>query len=515
MAALVDIRNQVIRLGQEVHALRTEQPAQSPDAMNAVTAELREAVRFLAERLDGVARMVAQRGEELADTRGALGAIDAHVRSQAETIGVLTTGMQALPTYGQQVSALQDSITALQQRIGNFEGGLGQRLGGIEQALARPPDAAVSERLSAIEGMLGPLAQRLAQAHSDHAASLQALHSKLEMLAAGTQAALAQPVAVDDTALAALEPKLAGLAGDIQSLRSDVAAVLSARSVSDDTGAPVDLSPLAMQLSQLSGEMQSLRSDVAAVVAARSASEGSAAAEVDLSPLSKQLDDLTDQVAAIAAAPREEGGAASRGNQDVDAAVTAAEQRIMAHVDDAVFALAQTLLGRGGAATALVDVPAPAPPDPTPAPPVAPAAPPAQADEDLATEDGYDETDVDAEEVDEGDVEEEYVDDEYDDESAEVAQVDFSQAELDDEDADTTSWQRPDDSDVQEGEGRRPHWGRGDPPAFTGGGQGASRSPGGDAPADEERGWGSPPLPSPPEGGSTVVPERRRRWFSW
>ena len=63
MAALVDIRNQVIRLGQEVHALRTEQPAQSPDAMNAVTAELREAVRFLAERLDGVARMVAQRGE--------------------------------------------------------------------------------------------------------------------------------------------------------------------------------------------------------------------------------------------------------------------------------------------------------------------------------------------------------------------------------------------------------------------------------------------------------------------
>ena len=495
MAALVDIRNQVIRLGQEVHAMRSEQPAQNPDAMNSITAELREAVRFLAERLDGVARMVAQRGEELADTRGALGAIDAHVRSQAETIGVLTTGMQALPTYGQQVSALQDNLNMLQQRLGGLEGTLGQRLGGIEQAVARPTDASVSERLSALEGMLGPLAQRLAQAHSDHAASLQALHSKLDTLASGTQAALAQPVALDESAVAALEPKLSGLAAEIQSLRADVGAVVAARGSSDGSGAPVDLSPLAMQLTQLSGEMQSLRSDVASVVVARGSSDESGA-PVDLSPISKQLSDLSDHLTAIAATPRAEGAPALAGDQDVDAAIGAAERRLMAHVDDAVFALAQTLLGRGGAVAALVDVPAPpaaaAPPAAT-APPA--ASTPAVAPLAAADEDDYDETDVDDDYDDDDD------DEGYDDDAPEAAQIDFSRATLDDDDADTTSWERP--------------AGGGTGPTFPGGRQGSPPVPGVDAPFDQDSAWGAPPLPIPPEGPSTVVPERRRRWFSW
>jgi hypothetical protein len=506
MAALVDIRNQVIRLGQEVSAMRSEQPAQSPDAMNSITAELREAVRFLAERLDGVARMVAQRGEELADTRGALGAIDAHVRSQAETIGVLTTGMQALPTYGAQVSGLHDNINALQQRLGNLEGALSQRLGGIEQAVARPTDAAVSERLSAIEGMLGPLAQRLAQAHSDHAASLQALHGKVESVAAGTQAALAQPGASDGSVVAALEPKLSGLAGDIQSLRSDVAAVIAARASSEAAGpgAPVDLSPLAMQLTQVSGELQSLRSDVASVVAARGSTEGSGAeggsAPVDLSPISTQLADLSEQLSALAAAPRGDG-APSGDPGDVDAAISAAEQRLMAHVDDAVFALAQTLLGRGGAASALVDVPAPPREAPTAAstPLVA-----AAASDDADDAEDYDETDVDDGYDDEGE--------DYDDE-ADVAEIDFSRAEIDDEDDDTTSWQRPASNDEEETP--EPGWGQPSRPTFAGGPQGSPPVPGVDAPFDQEAAWGPPPMPVPPEGPSTVVPERRRRWFSW
>ncbi|HEX5396444.1 MAG TPA: hypothetical protein VFX74_05050 [Candidatus Limnocylindria bacterium] len=501
MAALVDIRNQVIRLGQEVAAMRSEQPAQNPDAMNSVTAELREAVRFLAERLDGVARMVAQRGEELADTRGALGAIDAHVRSQAETIGVLTTGMQALPTYGAQVSGLQDNINALQQRFGNLEGALGQRLGGIEQAVARPTDAAVSERLSAIEGMLGPLAQRLAQAHSDHAASLQALHGKVESVASGTQAALAQPVASDGSVVAALEPKLTGLAGDIQSLRSDVASVIAARASSEGggPGAPVDLSPLAMQLTQVSGELQSLRADVAAVVAARASAEGGAAdggaAPVDLSPISSQLADLSEQLTALAAVPGVDRAASGDGG-DVDAAISAAERRLMAHVDDAIFALAQTLLGRGGAASALVDLPAPAAEAPVPA--ATPRVAAAASDDD----DDHDETDVD----------DGYEDEDYDDE-VDVAEIDFSRAEIDDEDDDTTSWQRPANND--EDEAPEPGWGQPNRPTFAGGPQGSPPVPGVDAPFDQEAVWGPPPLPVPPEGPSTVVPERRRRWFSW
>jgi hypothetical protein len=507
MAALVDIRNQVIRLGQEVAALRAE-PPQGSDAMNSVTAELREAVRFLAERLDGVARMVAQRGEELADTRGALGAIDAHVRSQAETIGVLTTGMQALPTYGQQVSGVQESINALQQRLGNIEGSLGQRLGGIEQAVARPADASIAERLSALEGMLGPLAQRLAQAHNDHAASLQALHGKVESIAAGTQAALAQPATLDESAMAALEPKLAGLASDIQSLRSDVAAVVAARGSSDAPGAPVDLAPLAMQITQLSGEVQSLRSDVAAVVAARAGAEGSdaaAIAPVDLSPISAKLSELSEQLTVIASAPRAETASAGAGaDVDVDGAIGAAEQRIMAHVDDAIVALAQTLLGRAGT-VAPVDTPAPAEEAPAKAvPAVAPPAP-------VSVAVRHDEDDYDDEPDDEDDLDEDHLDEDH----ADVAQIDFSQVDLDDEDDEDEDDEAEDEREPRSAS-PSPRWAPKDPdPGSPFGPQSSPPVPGVDSPFDQEAVWGPPPLPVPPEGPSTVVPERRRRWFSW
>ncbi|MGN6475272.1 MAG: hypothetical protein ACTHK4_16705 [Mycobacteriales bacterium] len=475
MAALVDIRNQVIRLGQEIVAMRSEAP-QGSDAMNSVTAELREAVRFLAERLDGVARMVAQRGEELADTRGALGDIDDHVRSQAETIGVLTTGMQALPSYGQQVSALQDNLNVLQQRLANIEGSIGQRLGGIEQAVARPTDASVSERLSAIEGMLGPLAQRLAQAHSEHAASLQAVQGKLDSLESGTQAALAAPVALDDAAVAALEPKLTQIASELQSLRSDISAIAAARSSADAVPAQVDLSPLQRQLTELSGQIDRVTS-------------APRPADVDLTPLHQQLSQLSEQVAGVAAAPRTDAtatGAAPTG--DIDGAVAEAERRIKAHVDDAIMALAQTLLGRAGVG-ALVD--APAPPQP-------PAPSPAAADVDAA-----DDTDED-----------EY--DDYDDEDAEVAQIDFSQVDLDDDDVDTVSWERPVSDDEDDDE---PGWaapqGYDDAPSLAGVSGGSAGASNAEAPFDQDAPWGAPQPLVPPDPVSTVVPERKRRWFSW
>ena len=50
-------------------------------------------------------------------------------RSQAETIGVLTTGMQALPSYGERVSSLQDNINGLQQRLTGIEAAFGPLTG--------------------------------------------------------------------------------------------------------------------------------------------------------------------------------------------------------------------------------------------------------------------------------------------------------------------------------------------------------------------------------------------------
>jgi hypothetical protein len=323
--ALTDVRNQLVRLGQQIAEMRTEPGAAGAEAANGVIAELREAVRFLAERLDGVARMVAQRGEELADTRGALSAIDAHVRSQAETIGVLTTGMQALPSYGERVSALQDNINGLQQRLIGIEaafGPIGQRLGSIETAVSRP-DSAVSERLAALEGMIGPMSQRLGQSLTEHNASLQALHGRVEALAAGTQAGL-------------------------DSLASGAQAAL-ATSGSLDEGAAVVLEP---RLASLASELASLRSEVSALA--------------DASPTAA-LAELRDQITALAKARPAAAAASSKAaaSGDVDAAVAAAESRIKEHVDDAIVALAQTLLGKaradGVGAVAPVDEPAAAP----------------------------------------------------------------------------------------------------------------------------------------------------------
>ena len=152
-SAIGDIRNQLMRMSQELAEMRVRPPDETVDAqINHVTVEMREAVRFLSERLDGVTRMVAQRGEDLADIRTALTAIDTHVRSQAETIGVLSAGLQALPSYGERVSALQDNVQVLHQQLVGIEGSLAARPDG---------DDNYAERLESIESSIAPLAQRL------------------------------------------------------------------------------------------------------------------------------------------------------------------------------------------------------------------------------------------------------------------------------------------------------------------------------------------------------------------
>ena len=439
-AALSDVRNQLVRLGQQIAEMRTEPAAGGGDA-NAVVAELREAVRFLAERLDGVARMVAQRGEELADTRGALGAIDAHVRSQAETIGVLTTGMQALPSYGERVSALQDNINALQQRLGGIEGAfgpLGQRLGGIEQAVARPADGGVTERLAAIEGMLGPLSQRLGQALAEQSASLQALHGRVESVASGTQAALATPIQIDEGAVASLEPRLAALLSELGSLREEVASLQA-------------------------------------------------------QPPSVDLSALKDQIAALATSAATAGATPAVGG-DVDVALQGLEQRLMDHIDDAVLALAQTLLGKGQRVAA-VDIPMD----------VEPTALgwPAEDDDDAGLEvgAGFDaEAGLDSAGYDTAAYETSaFAPGGYADDAPDVAQIDFSAAELADEGA-GDGWSAPvpsydaaaDDQAARDA-------------AYL------SQPGGEDMPYDQDAQWGA--VSPGGDAHGDVVPERRRRWF--
>jgi archaellum component FlaC len=210
VSAVTDMRAQLIRLSQELAELRVQQGSgQSSDAqLNSVTVEVREAVRFLNERLDGVTRMVAQRGEELADVRTALTAIDAHVRSQAETIGVLSNGLQVLPSYGERVSILHDNLLQVHRQVE-----------GIEAGLSVLQDDKLGQRLAAVESSVSPMQARLNEI-ADLETAQSALLSQLQSSASHLQGAVnemhgrVEAVAED---LAALGGGLAGLANSVES----------------------------------------------------------------------------------------------------------------------------------------------------------------------------------------------------------------------------------------------------------------------------------------------------------
>jgi hypothetical protein len=204
VGAIGDVRAEVMRLSQELADMRAQQPRDDAEAqINTVTVEMREAVQFLSERLDGVTGMVAQRGEELAEIRTALTAIDAHLRAQGETIGVLSAGVQSLPSYGERVSALQDNLQVLHRQ-----------LAGIEAALAATEDNPVDERLRSIETLVAPLAARL-DAVSDTSVAQSGSMSEL-------QSALGQL----QSALAAMQGRIEPLASDITAIGADVAGLV-------------------------------------------------------------------------------------------------------------------------------------------------------------------------------------------------------------------------------------------------------------------------------------------------
>jgi hypothetical protein len=256
--AMGDIRAQLMRVGQEIADLRVHQPRdESSDAqINSVTVEMREAVRFLSERIDGVTRMVAQRGEDLADIRGALTAVDAHLRSQAETIGMLSAGLQSLPSYGEQVSSLQDNVAIVHRQLVGIEGA-------ITAAADRPGDV----RLTSIETSMVALGAQFGEV-TDVSAAQAASVSEVQ----GTLSEVQRTMAELQGTLVALQGRIEPLASDITSIGGNVAGLLEGTA----DGAALD----------------------------------------------------------------------SRVRESVSAAMRATEQRMIAHVDEAVLALAQTLLKR-------------------------------------------------------------------------------------------------------------------------------------------------------------------------
>src|SRR3954447_1072755 len=124
---LTDLRAQVQRITTDLAALREQsqggEGGGSDAGLSAVSADLREAVRLLGERIDGVARLVQQRGSDLAELRGLLEQVQASVSGQADTSG-LQDNLNGLHDRLAGLDTLGGSLGALQQRVDGVDQGL-------------------------------------------------------------------------------------------------------------------------------------------------------------------------------------------------------------------------------------------------------------------------------------------------------------------------------------------------------------------------------------------------------
>src|SRR3954451_24564723 len=104
-SVLTDLRAQMQRITNDLAALReqTQTGGGSDAALSTVSADVREAVRLLGERIDGVARLVQQRGSDLAELRGLIEQVHGAIGGQGQALSGLNSGLTSLPAFGEQI----------------------------------------------------------------------------------------------------------------------------------------------------------------------------------------------------------------------------------------------------------------------------------------------------------------------------------------------------------------------------------------------------------------------------
>jgi hypothetical protein len=341
---LGEIRAVLGRLDERLEDLRQAAGGtaaeQVEQATGAVAADVREAVRVLAERLDGVGRLVGQRGQDLVEIRTAVGQVRESVDAQAAAVGAVAGGLGALPAFGERSEALQGGLGGLHDRLGGLE----QLVVGVEslQQRADATEAAVRELRHAFTGVAARIAELPPRADVEALVNrpveaLDTLGSRLGRLEGSLPGLLERLDAIDAAAAThgdRVDEVLARL-GDgggadtdpggrestavaLADLRTDLARRL------DDLGVretdPDGLQRLAEQVAELREAL---------------VGDGGLADRLDAAPDPAD----TEQPGAVAAAVEEA----------VARAVADTEQRLTAHIDDAVLALAEALLKRRSA----------------------------------------------------------------------------------------------------------------------------------------------------------------------
>jgi prefoldin subunit 5 len=342
--ALAELRGQLARIAEDVASLRGAgggAAAHADELLAGVSADVREAVRLLAERLDSVGRLVQQRGVDLVEVKSSIGELHAAVRAHSDVLTGVNGGLAALPAFGDRIGGLQDNLAALHERLGAIDEvsgaaeALQQRVDGVGQELRelRSAFTGIAARVAELPGRND--LERVTQRLDDLGAQVSALSSSLAGLDA-LREELAE-VDVSDRLGQVDQPGPAGASSEaLESLREELARFADA--VLADVGRTQDrLGALDDRIAALSEAFEQKPQALGAPAAGDELGAGVAELREAVAALGEQLDGL------VVEGPDEDE---ERIGELVAAAVSAAEARLSAHIDEAVLALAEALLRR-------------------------------------------------------------------------------------------------------------------------------------------------------------------------
>lgn len=345
--AIGEFRSQVGRLAQEMEQIRSapsEATASLEASVAAVAGEVREAVRLLGERLDAVTGLVRQRGQDLSELRSVVGDVQGSVANHAAALGGVAGGLAALPSFGDRIGALQDTVAGLHDRLRGLEEMTGavaavqQRVDGI--------DTAVRELRGAFAGIAARVADLPARGDVD-----------------AILGRAAEPLRGVDDRLGGVDDRLGRLEAALPSLLDRLDALAKGSG-----GHAEQLSGMQAQLDEVIGATRVDDSDLPERLAAVETSIATVRDRVDemvhtpsrdprVDELMGSVDELheglfgDDGLAAqlrtyAEAPPPTTADSDERVAAAVQEAVADSERRLAEHIDEAVLALAEALLRR-------------------------------------------------------------------------------------------------------------------------------------------------------------------------
>jgi hypothetical protein len=337
--ALAEVRAQLGQLGTQLEGLQGTgaSPPHLDEALGAIAGHVREAVRLLGERLDGVARLVQERGHDLAEQRAMIGELKAAVERHTDALNSMTGGLAALPAFGERIDGMQAGL-----------GGLADRLQGLEELTAAV--AAMEQRSESLDTGL----RELRQAFTGVAARAAQLPGREDLDAVTTR--VAESVDGLGGRLSRLETAVPSL---LERLDALAAAHVDTKSALLDIQARLEAQPAAAGAGDVErGDRVALQDEIAAL-REHLASGGSAGAGADIGAVAERLDALyeglfagdgiADRLRALETTrgePADTGVDADTVESIVAKAVAESERRLADHVDEAVLTLAEALLRR-------------------------------------------------------------------------------------------------------------------------------------------------------------------------